>query len=195
MKGLLRIFCEYEEGSDVHPEKPICVSTRLRPERFSLLDSMDIQTIQSFQEIMNWFVFDISVFWSPTLGFIFATIYQDTACGIILLECYVFPITFPIFSISRNKKVLSNLCTSVPKKYFPAHKKYHFWSFLFWRYRFEIKKCSSWWETYIAQPQMSPADFWLTLYDPGGGWGRGSSAPSSLIQEKNTFLKQLYLGN
>ena len=28
-------FCEYEEGSDVHPEKPICVSTRLRPERFS----------------------------------------------------------------------------------------------------------------------------------------------------------------
>ena len=53
----------------------------------------------------------------------FATIYQDTACRIILLECYVFPITFPIFSISRNKKVLSNLCTSAPKKYFTAPKK------------------------------------------------------------------------
>ena len=50
-----------------------------------------------------------------------------------------------IFNLQKQEGVVKSVHICSKEIFHCTHKNYHFWSAQFWRYRFEIKKCSSWW--------------------------------------------------
>ena len=132
-------------------QKPISVSTWLRTERFSTHGFTGYQTLQIFWEIskitLDKYQNALSVgLVIPCVKMVSPSILKYNMASLFyghfimvpipknwrvpVFECYGFPITFPIFSISGNKP-LSNLGQSESEKCLSLQN-CHFWSTEWW---------------------------------------------------------------